>query len=246
TWRCPIGRRRWSGDVGGRLMFWNDWHRRRQSIEWRLPKSGMAFKSDKLPVVSIIIPLLNHENVVGTSIESCLGQLYPNVEVVVVDDCSTDSSVEVARSYEPWVRVIRVPQPLGACRARNVGLSHAIGDFVLFHESDDLLFPDRLWHDLDVISREPCADVVISVNRRFKNGEQIIHEPQPICRRERRLLRHATSIAGATERSIISMLRYGGPQHSCVLYRTSVARTLGGYIAEIGPYADRDLLFRAL
>lgn len=206
----------------------------------------MAFKSDQLPVVSVVIPLNNHAHVVGASIESCLAQAYPNVEVVVVDNYSGDASVEVARRYEPRVRIISVPQPLGICMARNVGLSHAIGDFVLFHESEDLLFPDRLWHDLDVVTREPRVDVVISLNRWFRDGEQLLYNPAPVCRRERRLLHHMMRVSSTTEWALISMLQYGGPQHSCILYKTSVARALGGYTDEIEPYADRDLLFRAL
>lgn len=206
----------------------------------------MAFKSDQLPVVSIVIPLDNHAQVLGHSIESCLAQAYPNVEVLLVDNCSSDSSAEVARSYEPRVRVISLPQPISVCMARNVGLSHAIGDFVLFHESDDLLFPDRLWHDLEVVNRESRVDVVISIDRRFREGEPLLYDPSPMCRRERRLLRHMTSVSSKTEWSLISMLQYDGPQHSCALYRTSVVRALEGYSDEPGSYADRDLLFRAL
>src|SRR5436853_6523170 len=206
----------------------------------------MAFKSDQLPVVSIVIPQDNHAKVLGPSIESCLAQAYPNVEVLLVDNCSSDSSIEVARSYEPRVRVISLPQPVSVCMARNVGLSHAIGDFVLFHESDDLLFPDRLWHDLEVVNRESRVDVVISINRRFREGEPLLYNPWPMCRRERRLLRHMTSVSSTTEWALISMLQYDGPQHSCALYRTSVVRAMGGYSNEPGSYADRELLFRAL
>jgi hypothetical protein len=125
-------------------------------------------------------------------------------------------------------------------------LSHAIGDFVLFHESDYLLFPDRLWHDLDAVAREPRADVVISVDRWLRDGESPLYNPEPICRRERRLLHHMTSVPGATERSLISMLQYGGPQRGCVLYRTPVVRAIGGYADGMERYADRELLFRVL
>jgi glycosyltransferase involved in cell wall biosynthesis len=206
----------------------------------------MAFKSDQLPVVSIVVPLDNHAKVVGASIESCLAQAYPNVEVVLVDNCSSDSSVEIARSYEPRVRLIGSSKPMSISMARNVGLSHAIGDFVLFHESDDVLFPDRIWHDLEIVYREPQADIVISINRWFREGEPLLYNPEPMCRRERRLLRHMTSVSGAAERSIVSMLQYDGPQHSCMLYKTSVARAMGGYRSGTGPYTDREMLFRAL
>ena len=205
----------------------------------------MAFKSGQLPAVSILVPLHNEASVIRTSIESCLAQRYPNIEIIVVSNCCQDLAVEIARGYEPFVRIVQVAQRVGAGVERNVGLSHATGDFVLFHETDDLQFPDRLWHDLEV-AYHARADVVISLNRWLKDGEPLLYTPEPICRRERRLLSHIRSVSGAPERSLISMLQYGGPQPSCVLYRTSVVRALGGCVDHTQPYAGRELLFRAL
>lgn len=205
----------------------------------------MAINADKLPFVSILVSLHHCEDTARASIDSCLAQQYRNVEVIVIDDCSKHSTSELARSYEPWVRLVRVPQNLGMSVGRNVGLSYAIGDFVLFPEPDDLLFPDRLRHDLEA-ARGPRADIVISVNRWFKHGETIRYDAGPICRRERRLLRHITSIAGTTEGALTSMLQYGAPPQSCILYRTSVVRALGGYVDDCIFYAERELLFRAI
>lgn len=205
----------------------------------------MAIKTDKPPLVSVLVSLSNRKENVKTSIESCLGQQYRNVEVIVIDDCTNQHLSELARSCEPWVRIVSVPRHLNAHASQNVGLSYALGDFVLFHETGDLLFADRLSYDLEV-AQGTRADLVMSVNRLVRNGESTRYDAEPICRREKRLLRHITSIAGPTEGALTNMLQYGAPPHSCVLYRTSVVRALGGYADDCKRYAERELLFRAV
>jgi hypothetical protein len=205
----------------------------------------MPFGPGQLPVVSILCALHDDACVTRSSIESCVAQRYPNVEIIVVDNCAGDASVEIARSYEPLVRIVTIPQPLSPNAERNVGLSHASGEFVLFHESCDLEFPDRLLYDLEVAYRSR-ADVVISINRWLKDGEPLLQIREPVRRRERRLLNHIVGISGGREQALVNMLQYGGPEASCVLYRTSVVRALGGSIDYSEPYAGKELLFRAL
>lgn len=201
---------------------------------------------DRAARVSIVVPLHDHADVVGASLESCLAQDHAEVEVIAVDDCSRDGSLDVARRYEPRVRVVRAPRHVGSCGARNIGLAHARGDFVLFHDSDDLLFPRRLTDDFDALARQPAACVIVSANRWFTSGARGSVDARPIHRRERRLLRRMAAVTGAVPDALACLLRYGGPQHSCVLYRTAFVRALGGFADGTEPYADRELLFRAL
>jgi Glycosyl transferase family 2 len=207
--------------------------------------TNMPSTPGQLSTVSILMGLHDDAGDIRSSIESCLAQRYPNVEIIVVDNCAGDASVEIARGYEPLVRVVAIPQPLSPSAERNVGLSHASGEFVLFHESCDLEFPDRLLYDLKVAYRSR-ADVVISINRWRKDGEPLIQAREPLRRRERRLLAHIVGISGDREQSLINMLQYGAPEASCILYRTSVVRALGGSIDYSEPYAGKELLFRAL
>src|ERR1700761_152993 len=109
----------------------------------------MAFKSDKLPLVSVLVRLSDNSGAVKDSIESCLAQRYPNVETIIVDNGAAAASAEIALSYEPRVRVVKMLRKVSMCVARNIGLSHAMGEFILFHEGDDLLFPDRFWQDIE-------------------------------------------------------------------------------------------------
>ncbi len=94
-------------------------------------------------LVSIIIPCWNAEDCVGEAIESALAQTYPAVEVVVVDDGSTDGSLDVVKSFGKRVRWKTGPNG-GGCAARNRGLEMAKGDLVQFLDADDILFPNKL------------------------------------------------------------------------------------------------------
>lgn len=91
--------------------------------------------------VSIIIPNHNHERFLGEAIESALGQSRAPTEIVVVDDGSTDRSVEVARGYP--VRLIEQSNS-GVALARNRGAREATGEHVVFLDADDLLAPNFL------------------------------------------------------------------------------------------------------
>ena len=97
------------------------------------------------PIFSVVMPAYNAERFVGEAIESVLAQSMPSWELLVVDDCSTDRTLEVCRSYpDPRIRVFSSPQSLNAAGARNLALEHARGEFVAFLDSDDVAVPARL------------------------------------------------------------------------------------------------------
>jgi glycosyltransferase involved in cell wall biosynthesis len=100
----------------------------------------MANAPDPRPTVSIVIDNYNYERFIGNAIESALGQTYPCVEVVVVDDGSTDGSRQVIDRYRD--RVIAVEQANGGqAAAVNAGFAASTGDLVIFLDADDQLHP---------------------------------------------------------------------------------------------------------
>ncbi len=95
------------------------------------------------PLVSIIVNNYNYGRFIGEAIDSALNQTYPNTEVVVVDDGSTDESREVISQYKD--RIISVLKENGGqASAFNVGLSTSHGDIIIFLDSDDYLFPNAV------------------------------------------------------------------------------------------------------
>jgi len=94
--------------------------------------------------ISVVIPAYNAERYIRTAIESCLSQTYAPVEIVVVDDGSTDGTAAVAESFASPVRVVRLPQNMGLSTARNRGVQASTGDWVAFLDADDWFFPEKL------------------------------------------------------------------------------------------------------
>lgn len=96
-------------------------------------------------LISILMPLHNAERYVGDAIDSCIGQLHTEWELLVVDDASTDSSVSVVRSFDdPRVGLHRLPDRKGPGSARNVALRMARGGWITVLDADDLYHPQRL------------------------------------------------------------------------------------------------------
>jgi len=95
-------------------------------------------------LVSIIIPVYNGEKYLTKAIQSALGQTWANKEIIVVDDGSADSSVQIAKGFgSNNVKIIQ-QKNAGAAAARNAGLTEARGEYIQFLDADDLLSPDKI------------------------------------------------------------------------------------------------------
>ena len=99
---------------------------------------------DKQPLVSIIIPVYNAEKYLADSITSAVSQTWPNKEIIVVDDGSTDQSLKVAKGFESDVVSVFFCENKGASAARNFGLRLAKGGYIQFLDADDLLRHDNI------------------------------------------------------------------------------------------------------
>ena len=92
--------------------------------------------------VSIIIPAFNAEKTIKKSVQSCLNQSHSNIEVIIVDDGSTDGTYAAASSIgDSRIRYLKLQQNGGVCKARNFGIEFARGDFITFLDADDELLP---------------------------------------------------------------------------------------------------------
>ena len=102
------------------------------------------------PLVSVIIPVFNKENYVSSAIESVLSQTHVQLEVIVVNDGSTDNSLEkVNRFTDSRIHVIDQANQ-GVERARNLGFLKSVGSFIVFLDADDLMNVDRLSKQLEL------------------------------------------------------------------------------------------------
>ncbi|MGH7893209.1 MAG: glycosyltransferase family 2 protein [Candidatus Binatia bacterium] len=124
-----------------------------------------------MPAVSVIIPTYNCGRYLGASLESILAQTDADLEVVVVDDGSTDETPAVLDAYAGRVRVVRGPHG-GMAAARNLGLAHAAGEWIAFHDADDLALPDRVAVLRGALRERPDVDAVFADGARMDDSDR--------------------------------------------------------------------------
>lgn len=106
----------------------------------------------KMTLVSVIIPTYNREAVLPRAIRSVLSQDYTNIEVIVVDDCSTDGTQTVMSQFnDPRIRLITHEQNRGAGATRNTGIQAAKGEIIAFQDSDDEWLDGKLTRQIEVL-----------------------------------------------------------------------------------------------
>ena len=115
------------------------------------------------PLVSIVIPCFNCERWIGDAIESALGQSYPNIEIIVVNDGSTDKSLGVIDNFGGKVNCISRRNG-GPSAAMNFGFRAARGEWIQFLGSDDLLHPDKISLSVRTCERNPEVEFVWAPN----------------------------------------------------------------------------------
>jgi glycosyltransferase involved in cell wall biosynthesis len=116
-------------------------------------------------LVSVIIPVYNCERYLAEAIESVLAQTYRPIEVIVVDDGSTDSSGDIARSYKELHYIYQPNQ--GVAVARNAGLAATDGEFIAFLDADDLWLPNKLRVQVDYLLEHPHIGYTIGRLQNF-------------------------------------------------------------------------------
>lgn len=126
----------------------------------------MALNLDTMtPIVSVVIPSFNRAELIGETLNSVRAQTLPDWEAIIVDDGSTDGTMEILRQYEsadPRIRIFsRNRLPKGANTCRNSGLSSARGKYIVFLDSDDLLAPTCLESRTSAVQQKPAADFAV-------------------------------------------------------------------------------------
>ena len=126
------------------------------------------------PLVSIIIPTLNRAQSLIRAVASVLAQSYSNIEVIVVDDGSTDNSSDLLRNrFGSQIRILRLPRNRGVSYARNRGIELSRGSFIAFLDSDDLWEPEKTGRQLAFMRGDP--DIIISQTDEIwiRNGRRV-------------------------------------------------------------------------
>jgi len=145
----------------GRFAFLNRLGRRRRRDRTEVP-GYTPEPVHSCPLVSILIPAYNAEDWIADAIRSALAQTWPRLEIIVVDDGSTDRTLAIARQFESReVRVI-LQKNQGASAARNHAYSLSRGDYIQWLDADDLLAPDKVARQMAVLKDCPSKRILLS------------------------------------------------------------------------------------
>lgn len=130
-----------------------------------------------MSLISIIIPCYNYGRFLARAIQSALDQDYSHIEVLVVNDGSTDDSLQVAESFGEKIRVLSKPNG-GLSSARNYGVEHAKGDFIVFLDADDWMTSHAVRRFMEVMASLPAEAGVVACYSRFFLADGTSNEPQ--------------------------------------------------------------------
>ena len=119
-------------------------------------------KRQNMPLISVVIPVYNGEKTIAETIESVLNQSFSNFEIVVINDGSQDSTLDILASIQdPRLKIFSHPNA-GLSASRNRGISQSSGEFIAFLDADDLWTPDKLEAQLTALQENPNAAVAYS------------------------------------------------------------------------------------
>jgi len=142
--------------------------------------------SGNRPLVSVVVPAYNASRTLARALHSILIQDWDPIEIIVVDDASTDQTPELAASFSAQgVRLVRLSQNGGASMARNAGVHAAAGKYVAFLDADDVWHPGKLRRQVEVLESHPgmslvtCDSVFVDANETTLGRSHAQHPPSP-------------------------------------------------------------------
>ena len=132
------------------------------------------------PLVSVIIPTYNRDEIVSRAIESVLGQTYKKFELIVVDDASTDGTEDVIRNYsDERINYICHDINRHVSAARNTGLEHASGDYIAFLDDDDEWLPTKLEKQVSCLQNTNTETGLVYCWMEYRDGNATVKQYQP-------------------------------------------------------------------
>ena len=129
---------------------------------------------DNKSMVSVVIPTYNRQDLIMEAVQSVLDQVYEDFELIIVDNASSDKTLDRLQEIkDPRVKIF-VESRHGASFARNTGIAHAQGQFLAFLDSDDLWLPEKLAVQMNEIQSLPRGSIVFSQYSEFFNEQQAV------------------------------------------------------------------------
>ncbi len=192
------------------------------------------------PLVTVVVPVRDGAAFLRESLDSILGQTYPAIEVIVMDDASTDETPEIAASYGDRIAVVRQPSPRGIYGNANDGIALAAGELIGVFHADDVYLPEMVERDVEWLGAHAdagavfCSDIFVD-----GDGRELGRLVLPPELRGSRPLAYPELLNGLLQHKNVFL------RCPTALVRASVYRELGGYRdAEFKNTADLEMWLR--
>jgi len=191
----------------------------------------MKTKTTVQPLVSVVIPVYNDEQYIQECLESVLNQDYENLEIIVVDDGSSDSTPKILQTFDKRLHYIH-QENRGTAAALNKGIQNANGELIAWLSSDDLFLPKKIERQVEQFLKNPLLELVytdwIMID---SHGQELksVHCPSP-----------------PAERFVIEMLKNNFINGSSVIIRRECFERVGYFDETLPADSDGDMWFRML
>jgi len=169
-------------------------------------------KNNDFPKISIIVPMYNAEKYMEKTLQTISQQTYTNFEVLMIDDCSTDNTKKIAKSYlkDNRFTLIALKTNSGVANARNIGIENANGDYICFLDSDDWWSPFKLEIQINYMIRKNLTLSCMSYTRINEKGEAISEVFPPKIIKYNDLLKsnHIGNLTSMIKKQVIGSSRF--------------------------------------
>ena len=181
--------------------------------------------------MSVVIPCHNAEKWVAEAVDSCLNQTYQPIEIIVVDDGSTDDSVRRLVSYGDRIRLV-IDSNHGGCHARNQGFSLSRGEYIQFLDADDYLLPEKIEKQVAFLDRSGADVVYGDWRHRYHRPDGSSHLGD-------------VEVSGQQTDVLRSLLSGWWVAPAAILWRRRIVTASGGWDDALTAAQDRDFFITA-
>ena len=197
-------------------------------------------------LVSIVVASYNHAEFLERRMESLIAQIYQNIEIIVIDDCSPDNSLEILRKYEshPKVKLVVREQNGGWVAVSNQGVELSSGEFVIFANCDDDCEPSMIGRLVEGMRANPSAGISYCRSALIDEDDKQLGDDYLI--REKAFRRRCSNDTLLTQREMGRFLLHSCviPNLSAALIRRECFTSVGSLTSEYRVCSDWDLFFR--
>ena len=183
---------------------------------------------EKKPKISVIVPLYNAEAYIERTLNSILNQTYTNYEILLINDCPADKTIEIANTYnDKRIRMIHNVENKGIAFSRNRGIEFSNGEFIALMDHDDLALPERFAKQVAFLEQHQDIDIVGGATQWINTKDQPLMEP---------------TIVSANPKELRAKILFYNVYWNCeVMFRRSVIES--GICYHSGCYGMEDFCF---